>query len=59
VRIVSTANELCNYGGIGLSGDIVPEQVAVDGLSAAQINELIEKARSEVASTVEEWNKAL
>ncbi len=61
-RIVSAANRLCNYAAIGSSGETPYCSSAlcpVENVPEQKIKEIVDKARSEVRLTIEEWNKAL
>jgi HD-like signal output (HDOD) protein len=62
LKIISVADKLCNSSNIGNSGETVNVSkilCPVDGFTSKQTQEIVDKARADVKSTIEEWNKAL
>ncbi len=65
LETVSSANQLCNNAAIGSSGDDCRRPAlrpalpcCVDGVSGAQMEEIINTTRSEVKRVIDEWTKA-
>jgi HD-like signal output (HDOD) protein len=62
VQAVETANRLCLAVNIGASGDRLNSAtgiVHIEGKTTKQIQDIIDEARREVGTTINEWNKAL
>lgn len=63
LKIVSVADLLCTISGIGVSeklasnDKITPDMLSIDGVDFDKIKEIIATVRSELKSTIEEWNK--